>query len=124
MSTAQDSSLSAFSLEKAVKEVASFNPREVAIRMRGRRPEGLRTGARDIGDVICHEPGFGGPYVHELVHHLQTTTTLSGVRLFHFRWETLINLFSNLPREQRQQLSDGCPLRTILPPSYHDVMVN
>ena len=91
----------------AVKELGSYDPQADHIYIRQDLPESVRSGSQEIGDLVVGDPEWGSTFIHEFVHHLQTTTTLSGLRLYHFHWMNSINILSSLDEHLKSRLVDG-----------------
>lgn len=70
-------------------------------------PDEVRTGKVGVGDILLEDPVLGRSIIHEYVHHLQTTTTLSGIRLFHYYWENCLNLLSSFDDHVKSLVANG-----------------
>lgn len=98
-------SMSDVPLEETV--LGFFDPQAISIHIPRVLPEEVRTGALNIGQLVIKDLRWGMVFIHEFVHHLQTTTTLSGIRLFHYYWTNRINLLSSLDHEVLELISRG-----------------
>lgn len=96
-----------FRLEEAVRRFGEFRPQADSIHIYRELPEKVREGSLGMGDLLFSNSEWAKTFVHEFAHHLQTTTTLSGVRLFHYYWTNRINLLSTLDQRILELLAEG-----------------
>jgi len=89
--------------------LGEFLPQADCIRIPMELPADVRFGHRGMGDLLLNDTSWGRTYLHEFVHHLQTITTLSGVRLFHYRWDNRVRFLSHLDGRVLALLRRGVP---------------
>jgi len=94
-----------FRLEEAVRRFGEFRPQADSVHIPRELPEDVRKGSMGMGDLLLSDPEWAKTFVHEFTHHLQTTTTLSGIRLFHYYWTNRINMLSSLDEPIRKLLA-------------------
>jgi len=70
-------------------EIGDFNILSLLIRINQKYPN-----SKNIHPFLFNDE-IGLTVVHEILHFIQTTTTLSGLRLFNYEWESLINILAS-----------------------------
>jgi len=93
-----------------VRALGSFRLQADSVHIPSELPPEVRIGIKGFGDLLVRDADWGRAFIHEFVHHLQTITTFSGIRLFHYYWTNRLHLLSTLDPQIRKDVAGGRPL--------------